>query len=458
MVVRQPLVLTDHLNTFDIMVNVHGGGESGQAGAVRHGISRALVVYDATLKSALRKAGWSREMRARSSARRWACTRRDDASSSRSAKRVPGQSRWAAVVCGAGSAATDVPAGAHPYGKEAMIKVGIVGGTGYTGVELLRLLARIRRCGWRRSPRARKPGWRSPSCSRTCAAPSTLAFTDPQVPLWRCDVCSSPRRTASHAAGARAARRGRARHRPCGGFPHPRRRDLGTLVQDEARLPGSGRRDAVYGLPEVYREGSAGARLVGEPRLLSDGGSARFSAAARGRRRRSRPLIADAKSGVSGAGRKAEVHTLFAEASDNFKAYGVPGHRHLPEIAQGLRAMAGAASAGLRAAPHADDPRYPRDAVRAADRRSTCRRSTSSATPASRSSTSCRRAHPDTRSVRGANVCRIAVHRPQGRDIVVVLSVIDNLVKGAAGQAVQNMNINVRPAGNAGLDHLALLP
>jgi small subunit ribosomal protein S9 len=57
MVVRQPLVLTNHLSTFDIMVNVHGGGESGQAGAVRHGISRALVAYDDTLKPALRKAG-----------------------------------------------------------------------------------------------------------------------------------------------------------------------------------------------------------------------------------------------------------------------------------------------------------------------------------------------------------------------------------------------------------------
>jgi small subunit ribosomal protein S9 len=57
MVVRQPLVLTDHLNTFDIKVNVHGGGESGQAGAVRHGISRAVVDYDEALKPALRKAG-----------------------------------------------------------------------------------------------------------------------------------------------------------------------------------------------------------------------------------------------------------------------------------------------------------------------------------------------------------------------------------------------------------------
>ena len=58
MIIRQPLELTDNLERFDIMVNVHGGGESGQAGAVRHGISRALVDYDATLKSGLSKAGF----------------------------------------------------------------------------------------------------------------------------------------------------------------------------------------------------------------------------------------------------------------------------------------------------------------------------------------------------------------------------------------------------------------
>jgi N-acetyl-gamma-glutamyl-phosphate reductase len=66
--------------------------------------------------------------------------------------------------------------------------------------------------------------------------------------------------------------------------------------------------------------------------------------------------------------------------------------------------------------------------------------------------------HPDTRSVRGVNTCRIAVHQPQGRDIVVVLSVIDNLVKGAAGQAVQNMNIMFGLPESTGLEGLALLP
>ena len=83
MVVRQPLELTQHTSTFDILVNVEGGGESGQAGAVRHGITRALIEYDATLKPALSNAP---APRAKSRARRWACARRAGASSSRSAK------------------------------------------------------------------------------------------------------------------------------------------------------------------------------------------------------------------------------------------------------------------------------------------------------------------------------------------------------------------------------------
>jgi N-acetyl-gamma-glutamyl-phosphate reductase len=66
--------------------------------------------------------------------------------------------------------------------------------------------------------------------------------------------------------------------------------------------------------------------------------------------------------------------------------------------------------------------------------------------------------HPETRSVRGANVCRLAVHRPQGGDLVVVLSVIDNLVKGASGQAIQNMNIALGLDERMGLEHPALMP
>jgi len=83
MVVRQPLELTKSLSSFDIMVNVYGGGESGQAGAVRHGIARALIEYDAGLKSALSTAGL---VRGKSSEKRSACTRQGGASSTRNAE------------------------------------------------------------------------------------------------------------------------------------------------------------------------------------------------------------------------------------------------------------------------------------------------------------------------------------------------------------------------------------
>ncbi|HQR51004.1 MAG TPA: Asd/ArgC dimerization domain-containing protein, partial [Methylophilaceae bacterium] len=151
---------------------------------------------------------------------------------------------------------------------------------------------------------------------------------------------------------------------------------------------------------------------------------------------------------------------LFAEAGDNFKAYGVAGHRHLPEISQGLAAMSGQ-KVGLTFVPHLTPlirgihaTLYARlqkdvDLQQLFEQRYQAERFVD-VLPAG--------AHPETRSVRGYNQCRIAVHRPQGGDTVVVLSVIDNLVKGAAGQAVQNMNIMFSFAENAGLELVPLLP
>src|SRR5690606_39153840 len=168
----------------------------------------------------------------------------------------------------------------------------------------------------------------------------------------------------------------------------------------------------------------------------------------------------DAKSGVSGAGRRAEVHTLLAEASDNFKAYGIPGHRHHPEIVQGLTSAAGR-PVGLCFVPHLvpmirgiHATLYARLTAQVDLQALYERRYEGEpfvdVLPAG--------SHPDTRSVRGANVCRIAVHRPRDGDTVVVLSVIDNLVKGASGQAVQNMNIMFGLDERTGLEQLALLP
>jgi N-acetyl-gamma-glutamyl-phosphate reductase len=174
-------------------------------------------------------------------------------------------------------------------------------------------------------------------------------------------------------------------------------------------------------------------------------------------------LIADCKSGVSGAGRKAEVHALLAEASDNFKAYGVKGHRHLPETVQGLQAIAGR-KIGLTFVPHlvpmirgihstlyatilpeARDidfqslyEDYYRDSVFV------------DVLPAG--------SHPETRSVRGSNILRIAVHRPAGSDQLVILVVEDNLVKGAAGQGVQCMNIMFNLDESTGLRQVPVMP
>ena len=218
--------------------------------------------------------------------------------------------------------------------------------------------------------------------------------------------------------------------------------------------------EAVYGLPEVHRGRIREARVVANPGCYPTSVQLGFLPLIEAGIVDMDHLIADAKSGVSGAGRKAEVHTLLAEASDNFSAYGVPGHRHHPEIAQGLAQAAGRA-VNLTFVPHLvpmirgiHATLYARLTGKADLQALYEKRYAAEAfvdvMPAG--------SHPDTRSVRGANMCRIAVHQPAGGDIVVVLAVIDNLVKGASGQAVQNMNIMFGFPETTGLEQLALLP
>jgi N-acetyl-gamma-glutamyl-phosphate reductase len=221
--------------------------------------------------------------------------------------------------------------------------------------------------------------------------------------------------------------------------------------------------EAVYGLPEVNREKIRQARLVANPGCYPTATQLGFLPLVESGCVDLTHLIADAKSGVSGAGRKAEVGILFSEASDNFKAYGVPGHRHLPEIRQGLASAAGLAAEriGLTFVPHLTPmirgihaTLYARitreeDFQALFERRYAAEPFVDVLPPKS---------HPETRSVRAANTCRIALHRPQGGDTLVVLSVIDNLVKGAAGQAVQNMNLMFGLDECSGLSQVPVLP
>jgi N-acetyl-gamma-glutamyl-phosphate reductase len=222
--------------------------------------------------------------------------------------------------------------------------------------------------------------------------------------------------------------------------------------------------DAVYGLPELNRERIRGARLVANPGCYPTATQLGFLPLVEAGAIDLDHLIADAKSGVSGAGRKAEQHLIFSEASDNFMAYNVPGHRHWPEIRQGL-AQAARREVGLVFTAHLTPiirgihaTLYGR-VTKELDFQSLFEKRYAAepfvdVLPAN--------SHPDTRSVRAANVCRIAIHRPpesrKGSDTLVVLSVIDNLVKGASGQAVQNMNLMLGLAETAGLTQLPIVP
>jgi N-acetyl-gamma-glutamyl-phosphate reductase len=343
-----------------------------------------------------------------------------------------------------------------------MIKVGVVGGTGYTGVELLRLLAGHPDAELTVITSRSEAGRAVADLFPNLRGSLELAFSVPDIgQLSACDLVffATPNGTAMTMV--------------------PQLLEAGVRVIDLAadfRLREADEwrqwygmehacpeylQQAVYGLPEVNRAAIAQARLVANPGCYPTAVQLGFLPLLEEGLVERGHLIADAKSGVSGAGRKAATAALLCEASENFKAYAVPGHRHLPEIRQGLESAA-AQPVGLTFVPHLTPmirgihaTLYAQllDADRDLQALFEARYSDElfvDILPAG--------SHPETRTVRGANVCRIAIHRPQQGDTVVVLSVIDNLVKGAAGQALQNMNVMFGLNEDAGLSHVALLP
>ena len=342
-----------------------------------------------------------------------------------------------------------------------MIKVGVVGGTGYTGVELLRILVTHPGVELTVITSRKEAGMMVADLFPSLRKRVALKFSDPATAqVEKCDLVffATPNGVAMEQtqalleAGARVIDiaadfriKDIAEWQKWYGMTHA----CPAVVAE-----------AVYGLPEVNRDLIRKSRVVANPGCSPTSVLLGFLPLVEAGVVDIEYLIADAKSGVSGAGRKAETHTLFSEASDNFKAYRVPGHRHLPEIVQGLSRAAGK-KVSLTFVPHLTPAirgihatLYGRltkevDVQSLYERRYAAEPFVDVLPPGS---------HPDTRSVRGANVCRIAVHRPGGGDTVVVLSVIDNLVKGAAGQAVQNMNLMFGLPETTGIEHVALLP
>ena len=343
-----------------------------------------------------------------------------------------------------------------------MIKVGIIGGTGYTGVELLRLLAQHPQVELKVITSRGEAGKPVADMFPNLRGRVALAFSEPdEEVLTGCDVVFSA--TPNGVAMTHARKLLEAGVKLVDLAADFRLKDA-ALWEKWYGMPHACPdllAEAVYGLPEVNREKIRKARLIANPGCYPTVVQLGFLPLVEQGLVDIRHLIADAKSGVSGAGRKAEVHTLFSEASDNFKAYGVAGHRHLPEIIQGLTVAAGK-PVGLTFVPHLtpmirgihatlyarlNDPGM--DLQKLYTQRYAHEPFVDVLPPGS---------HPDTRSVRAANTCRIALHRPQGGDTVVILAVIDNLVKGAAGQAVQNMNLLFGLPEDTGLQQLPVLP
>ncbi|MDA8254520.1 MAG: N-acetyl-gamma-glutamyl-phosphate reductase [Betaproteobacteria bacterium] len=345
-----------------------------------------------------------------------------------------------------------------------MIKAGIVGGTGYTGVELLRLLAQHPSVELTAITSRGEAGTLVADMFPSLRGAVSLKFSDPKdAPLHDCDVVFFA--TPNGIAMQQAANLLDAGVRVIDLAADFRIKDIPLWEQWYGMSHASPGlvAEAVYGLPEVNREQIRSARLVANPGCYPTATQLGFLPLVESGCVDLTHLIADAKSGVSGAGRKAEIGTLFSEASDNFKAYGVPGHRHLPEIRQGLATASGLGTdrIGLTFVPHLTPMIR---GIHATLYARITREEDFQALFEQRYATEPfvdvlpSKSHPETRSVRAANTCRIAVHRPQGGDTLVVLSVIDNLVKGAAGQAVQNMNLMFGLDECSGLSQVPVLP
>lgn len=345
-----------------------------------------------------------------------------------------------------------------------MIKVGIVGGTGYTGVELLRILADHPQADVRCITSRSEAGVRVADMYPNLRGHYELAFSEPDNrELAACDLVffATPHGVAMEAVPELLA----AGTRVVDLSADFRIRDLDVWARwyGMPHTSPEWAEKAVYGLPEVAREQVREARLVANPGCYPTAVQLGFLPLLENVLVDTSRLIADAKSGASGGGRQGKIPMLHGEVGESFKAYGASGHRHLPEIRQGLTDAAGSA-VGVTFVPHLipmvrgiEATLYAQlnnpsdfDRLQALFEERFRDEPFVDVMPFG--------SHPETRSVRGANLCRMALHRQEDSNMVIVSSVIDNLVKGAAGQAVQNMNIMFGLDERMGMASPALLP
>lgn len=343
-----------------------------------------------------------------------------------------------------------------------MIKVGIVGGTGYTGAELLRLLAQHPSARAEVLTSRKEAGLRADAMFPQLRGHTDLSFSEPDVQ--RLAACDAVFFATPHGAAMQMAPELVERGVKVIDLSADFRLADASVYQRWYGIPHSAPPllgEAVYGLPELQREAVARARIVGCPGCYPTAVQLGLAPLLEAGLVEHTGLIADCKSGVSGAGREARLGSLLAEASESLRAYSVGGHRHLPEIVQGLSRVAGR-EVGLSFVPHLAPmirgihaSLYARLKAPGADLQALFEHRYRGerfvdVMPAG--------SHPETRSVRGANTCRIAVHLAPDGETVIVLSVIDNLVKGASGQAMQCFNLMFGLPEDQGLSAPPLAP
>lgn len=344
-----------------------------------------------------------------------------------------------------------------------MIRAGIVGGTGYTGVELLRILVRHPEVEVAVVTSRSDAGTRVDAVYPSLRGAIDILFTVPDSEvLSRCDVVffATPNGTAMLMA-EKLLQKGVKLIDLSADFRLKDAEEWSEWYGMAHACPHL-IEEAVYGLPEVNREQIKQTRLCACPGCYPTAVQLGFLPLIETGLIDPAYLIADVKSGVSGAGRKAQVSSLMSEAGESVKAYAAGGHRHLPEIAQGLEAASGH-PVSLTFVPHLmpmtrgiHATLYARLQTEADELQSLYQQRYAEelfveVLPAG--------AHPSTINVRGSNHCQIAVHRSRyDSRLVVILSVIDNLVKGASGQAVQNMNLMFGLDERLGLEAVALYP
>ena len=349
-----------------------------------------------------------------------------------------------------------------------MITVGIVGGTGYTGVELLRLLLRHPNVQVNVLTSRTENGRRVDDMFPSLRGHTDLQYSDLNIDeLKKCDIAffATPHGVSMKHAEALGA----AKTKVIDLAADFRLQDLQQFEKWYGMQHTCPEllKDSVYGLSELNREQIKQANVVGNPGCYPTTVQLGLAPVLTSSDALVKPesIIIDAKSGVSGAGRKASLGGIYTENADNFKAYGVAGHRHHPEIVEALENISGQKDVfdhilfvphlvpmirGMLSTIYIDLT----EAGQAADLQALYEQFYANETfvdvmPAGSS--------PETRSVRGANQLRIALYKPQPTKLVVLV-VQDNLVKGAAGQAVQNMNLMFGFAEDAGLNNIGLLP